>query len=62
MGEECVLNIWLMLANRHFAVYSVKGTIERYKKACSGSSDTGSVSELNAQVMWITSKNNIHVI
>ncbi|CAL5346248.1 floral homeotic protein AGAMOUS-like [Camellia sinensis] len=28
---------------------SVKGTIERYKKACSDSSNTGSVSELNAQ-------------
>ncbi|CAL5410054.1 unnamed protein product [Camellia sinensis] len=27
----------------------VKGTIERYKKACSDSSNTGSVSELNAQ-------------
>ncbi|KAI8525735.1 hypothetical protein RHMOL_Rhmol13G0253100 [Rhododendron molle] len=32
-----------------YANNSVKGTIERYKKACSGSSDAGSVSELNAQ-------------
>ncbi|XP_057464306.1 floral homeotic protein AGAMOUS-like isoform X1 [Actinidia eriantha] len=32
-----------------YANNSVKGTIERYKKASSGSSNTGSVSELNAQ-------------
>ncbi|XP_058196042.1 floral homeotic protein AGAMOUS-like isoform X2 [Rhododendron vialii] len=32
-----------------YANNSVKGTIERYNKACSGSSDTGSVSELNTQ-------------
>ncbi|KAL7212724.1 hypothetical protein ACSBR2_015411 [Camellia fascicularis] len=32
-----------------YANNSVKATIERYKKACSGPSNTGSVSELNAQ-------------
>ncbi|XP_059664683.1 floral homeotic protein AGAMOUS-like [Cornus florida] len=32
-----------------YANNSVKATIERYKKACSGSSNTGSVSEANAQ-------------
>lgn len=30
--------------------YSVKGTIERYKKATSDSPNTGSISEANAQV------------
>jgi hypothetical protein len=29
----------------------VKATIERYKKACSDSSGTGSASEANAQVL-----------
>nr|BAG74745.1 HmAGAMOUS protein [Hydrangea macrophylla] len=32
-----------------YANNSVKGTIERYKKACSDSTNTGSVAEINAQ-------------
>ncbi|XP_059669450.1 floral homeotic protein AGAMOUS isoform X3 [Cornus florida] len=32
-----------------YANNSVKGTIDRYKKACSDSSNTGSISEANAQ-------------
>lgn len=39
-----------LLTMIYFICSSVKSTIDRYKKACSDSTNTGSVSEANAQV------------
>jgi len=41
----------------YYCYYSVKASIERYKKASSDSSSGGSASEANAQVLLIPSLN-----
>ncbi|KAH7545075.1 hypothetical protein FEM48_Zijuj01G0054700 [Ziziphus jujuba var. spinosa] len=45
----CDAEVALIVFSSRGRLYDVKSTIERYKKACSDSSNTGSVSEANAQ-------------
>lgn len=45
--NEQIVDIWRV---NKCKLCSVKETIERYKKACSDSSNNGSISEANAQV------------
>ncbi|CAD5328392.1 unnamed protein product [Arabidopsis thaliana] len=46
----CDAEVALIVFSSRGRLYDVKGTIERYKKAISDNSNTGSVAEINAQV------------